>query len=88
MHPPHNFLEQMRPALRLGFLFIAITCLSACGGKQEKSTVRAAQPMQHFECVPERWAEPPPNIGETPPHDGPDSRDVDPFLTQPAPKKD
>lgn len=62
--------------------------LAACGAKQEKTTTRKAQTIEHFECVPERWSEPPESIGETPPKDGPNARDIDPFLTEPTPKKD
>lgn len=73
----------------VGILLLAIAGWNmGCGAKQETSTTRRAQTIERFECVPERWSQPPENIGESPEKDGPDSRDLDPFRTPPSSKKD
>lgn len=58
---------------------------SACGSKQKVET-REDAPPPSFDCISERWAEPPAQIGQTPPDISPSASDVDPFVD--APQKD
>lgn len=63
------------------FLIASSLVLSAgCASKQEVETRAQRQRTEHFECLPDRWEEPPKEIGQTPPDSAPNARDVDPFL--------
>lgn len=65
----------------LVFLVSSTMFLGAgCASKQEVETTQRHQKTERFECLPERWAEPPKDIGQTPPDRAPNARDIDPFL--------
>lgn len=69
----------------LAALIFASMTLSACGAKQ-RVEAREAAPPPSFDCISDRWAEPPVEIGQTPPDQEPSALDVDPFSD--APSKD
>lgn len=80
------------PVARWGLVLawmVGASALSAgCGAKQESKRTTRTQHVQHFECLPDRWEEPPEEIGQTPADSAPNARDIDPFLTDESSSKD
>lgn len=71
----------LTPVAVMTFLMTSSILLSAgCASKQEVKTKQRRQQTEHFQCLPDRWAEPPQEIGQTPPDSAPNARDIDPFL--------
>lgn len=62
---------------------MALALQTGCGSKQRVEE-REVGPPPSFDCLSDRWAEPPPNVGETPPDQSPSMRDIDPFLDEPS----
>lgn len=60
-------------------LLIASLGSSGCGSKQRVEE-REAAPPPTFDCISDRWAEPPLDVGQTPPDREPTALDIDPFL--------
>lgn len=56
---------------------VALGC-NACGSRQRTEEVQAVE-VEDFDCVSDRWADPPREIGQTPPDSFPSALDVDPF---------
>lgn len=61
------------------FILLAGLMSASCAAKQDTDTQIQRQAVQDFSCLPDRWAEPPANVGQTPPDKAPSVRDVDPF---------
>lgn len=80
-----NKASTMRTLAAGTFFFAAMVLFGACGSKQ-KVEARQEGPPPSFDCISDRWAEPPAQIGQTPPDISPSASDVDPFLD--APQKD
>lgn len=57
---------------------LALAC-TACAGSSATSGPSEPPEVERFECVPQRWEEPPPNIGETPPVEAPPHDSLQPF---------
>lgn len=52
----------------LGLVALAGTCVVACGGRQSAPVeVVDEEPCETAPCISERWDQPPPQIGQTPP---------------------
>lgn len=67
------------------FKYALCTCIfalgmTACGGKQRTEEGRVTAPPQDFDCISDRWATPPDEVGQTPPEREPSALDVDPFV--------
>ena len=60
---------------------VAFALLAACGGRQS-ATTDEVEPEPEGCCVDERWATPPPGIGETPPDTPAPEGALDPFVPQ------
>lgn len=58
-------------------LFVAM--LAACGGKQDKSDDVEPIAEEAPNCISDRWAQPPEQIGETPPEEFPSVDAIQPF---------
>lgn len=82
----------MSGALRVqGFFAVALMFIAsltpACGSRQRVDVVEE-EVIVDFDCISDRWASPPPQVGQTPPDDFPTAADVDPFIegARPAPR--
>ena len=62
-------------------LVFAFSAFLGCGSKQRVEE-REVQPPPTFDCISDRWAEPPPEVGQTPPDREPSALDVDPFVDE------
>lgn len=70
----------MNSRFRIGALALVLFAFmsNACGSRQRTEEVEVLE-VEDFDCVSERWADPPREIGQTPPDSFPSATDVDPF---------
>lgn len=66
---------------RVAVIAVATALVAACGGRQV-ATTETAEPEPEGCCVDERWATPPPGIGQTPPETPAPEGALDPFVPE------
>lgn len=64
---------------KMGLLVMLSALFAACAGSSASRGPAEEETVQRYDCVPERWEEPPPNIGETPPVDAAPHDSLRPF---------